>query len=126
MYIFSFDGEAAGSAVFSTITAAQKLSGAGVAQIAGTDISGTSEVYQPNRGAYKGLPVRALLISAETAAVNFTFDGTTPTVAAGTNIGHQLAAGASYVVSGQNNVRNFQCINSVAANGAIVKASMLV
>lgn len=67
---------------------------------------------------------KACLLTVEAAAINFTQDGTTPTVTAGTNYGHQIASGQSYVVSGWNNIRNFQCINAVNASGAILKYSL--
>jgi hypothetical protein len=76
------------------------------------------------------LPIRffgqpkAALVTAETAAVNFTLDGTTPTATAGTNLGHQLSSGQSYVVNGWQNIRSFKAINSVNASGAILKYSM--
>jgi hypothetical protein len=71
----------------------------------------------------KGQP-KAALISMETAAVNMTLDGTTPTATAGTNLGHQIASGQSYVITGWMNIRAAKFINSVNASGAILKYSM--
>ena len=125
---FNFDGIAYASGVLSTITAAQTFKSASVASSAGTDISSAANIgrlFDPTDGIAKGLQVRAALITVEIAPINFTMDGSTPTVTAGTNLGHQLAAGQSYVISGENNVRNFQCINAVASSGAIVKFSMM-
>ena len=64
---------------------------------------------------------RAALITVETAEINFTLDGTNPTLSAGTNYGCKLYSGQSYVVSGWHNIRRFRFINSVAGNGAVVK-----
>lgn len=64
---------------------------------------------------------KGALITVETAAINFTIDGTKPTATAGTNFGCQIGSGQSYVIAGWNNIRNFKCINSVNASGAIVK-----
>jgi hypothetical protein len=69
-------------------------------------------------------PPKAALITAETAAINFTIDGTAPTAAAGTNHGHQMGVGQSYVVRGYHNIKKFQCINSVNGNNAVVKYSL--
>ena len=68
-----------------------------------------------------GMAARFMLIQAITEAVNFTLNGTVPTVDSGTNVGMRLEAGQSYVIEGYNAIKNFKCINSVAANGAIVK-----
>ena len=67
---------------------------------------------------------KAALITAETAAINFTIDGTIPTLAAGTNVGHNMSAGQSYVVRGYQNIRKFQCINSANGNNAVVKYTL--
>lgn len=69
-------------------------------------------------------PPKAALITVETAGISFTQDGTTPTVAAGTNHGHQMAATQSYAIAGWNNIQNFKCINTVNASGAVVKYSL--
>jgi hypothetical protein len=128
MWTFTYDGSAYCSVVLTSITAAQSFKSASVAQIAGTDVSAAAkiqQIYDPLTGWASGLQVNAALITCEGGAINFTIDGTTPTVTAGTNIGHQLQPGQSYVISGRQNVTAFQCINAVASNGAIVKASML-
>jgi hypothetical protein len=67
---------------------------------------------------------KAALITVKTAAIQFTLSGVTPTAIAGTNHGHQMDAGQSYVIRGYNNIRKFKCINAVASNGAIVEYSM--
>lgn len=71
-----------------------------------------------------GLQPKAALITVTTAALNFTMDGTTPTVTAGTDHGHTIDAGQSYVIRGYAAIRNFKCINAVATNGAILKYSL--
>lgn len=67
---------------------------------------------------------KSSLITVETASINFTLDGTTPTATAGTNYGHTVSAGQNFTITGWNNIRNFKCINAVASNGAIVKYSL--
>lgn len=67
---------------------------------------------------------KAALITVEDFGLNFTLDGTIPTVTAGTNAGHTMAAGTSYVVRGYSNIKKFQCINAVNASGAIAKYSL--
>ena len=67
---------------------------------------------------------KSALITIETATLTMTMDGVTPTASAGTNYGHQIAAGQSYVNTGLDNLTNFQAINTVNANGAIMKYSL--
>ena len=69
-------------------------------------------------------PPKAALITVETAAIKFTTDGTLPTATSGTNYGHQMDAGQSYVIRGYKNIRKFKCINAVASNGAILKYTL--
>jgi len=66
----------------------------------------------------------AALITVETAGITFTLDRTTPTVSGGTNNGHQMTSGQSYVIVGLNNIQNFRCINTTASNGCVVKWSL--
>lgn len=61
---------------------------------------------------------KAVLVTAEAFALYITLSGLTPTVAAGTNHGIPLAAGASWLIRGKNNVKNFKCINAVNTSGA--------
>ena len=72
-----------------------------------------------------GLKAKACLITVETASIKFTESGATPTITAGTNHGHQVDAGQSFVIRGWANVARFKCINAVASNSAIVKYSMM-
>lgn len=69
------------------------------------------------------MEAKTALVTVETAALRFTMDGTTPTVAAGTGAGHLIEAGQSYVVRGVEAVRNFRCINNVNASGAVAHCS---
>ena len=69
-------------------------------------------------------PAKAALITVESATLNFTTDGTTPTLTAGTNYGHQMTSGQSTVIRGWNNIRNFRAINAANGSGAILKYSM--
>lgn len=69
----------------------------------------------------RGIFPKAALIVVETAAINMTLAGGTPTAAAGTNVGIPIEAGQSYVIKGADAVRAFRCINRVASSGAKVK-----
>lgn len=62
-------------------------------------------------------------ITIETADVRCTFDGTVPTVSAGTGAGHLFGHGDTITLSGFENIQKFRCINAVAANGAVLRAS---
>lgn len=64
------------------------------------------------------------LLTCEDQTVNITFDGTAPTAAAGTNVGHAFAAGESYVIRGIHNVKNFKCIDRVSGSTGTVKVTV--
>ena len=68
-----------------------------------------------------GLPVIQMLVSVEANTCNFSEHGTAPTATSGTNIGHKMPAGTSYVVNGIENITNFKIINAVAASDGIPK-----
>ena len=67
------------------------------------------------------LPVKMMLVSVEANTCQFSEHGTAPTATSGTNIGHKMVAGTSYVVNGTENCKNFLIINSVAGTDAIPK-----
>jgi hypothetical protein len=67
---------------------------------------------------------KTLLISVETASIHVSLGGTLVTATAGTNHGITLTAGQSWVIRGKQNIRNFQCINEVNANGAVLKYTL--
>jgi hypothetical protein len=64
------------------------------------------------------------LVTCEDQTVHFTIHGTDPTAAAGTNVGHALAAGDSYVIRGIGNLRNFKCIDAVSLSAGTVKITI--
>lgn len=72
---------------------------------------------------YKGRIAQAVLITVEEAAIRFTIDGTTPVVTGTSEAGHLMNAGDSFIITGHESIRNFLCINAVAANGAEVFCS---
>ena len=76
-----------------------------------------------NLAANQYRPMKAALITVETAAIRFTMDGTAPTTTAGGAVGHLVSAGQSFLVRGWENIRQFKCINEVGSSGAVVKAS---
>jgi hypothetical protein len=73
----------------------------------------------------RGIPAKEMWVIVETAAVNFTIDGTTPTTLATTNVGFAMNAGENTVLRGIKAISNFKCINRVASSGAIVKYFIL-
>ncbi len=83
----------------------------------------TSTLYQK---VVHGVEMSAIgaLITCEDETVHITFDGTPPTAAAGTNIGHALSAGDSYVLRSGPNVRNFQCIDAVSGSAGTIKVTV--
>ena len=74
--------------------------------------------------AASGVRTRALLVSCESETINFNQDGTPPTAAAGTNLGHALAAGESVVIRGEANCINFSCIDRVSGSTSVVKVTV--
>lgn len=62
-------------------------------------------------------------ISIETADVRVTFDGTTPTVTAGTGAGHIFGPGDTITVTGYENITKLRMINAVAASGAAARVT---
>lgn len=73
---------------------------------------------------FPGQSVTAIQLEVEGASINFTVDGTTPTVTAGTNQGITLTSGTIYTID-QEHMRLFQCINAVNASGAKLKYTLL-
>lgn len=64
-----------------------------------------------------------VLITVETADIRWTCDGTTPTVTAGTALGHIASNGDDITITGLDNIRRFRAINAVAANGATLRVT---
>ena len=93
--------------------------------LTGTVSTGTVAIIQDLIPLITNVQPKAALITVKTAAIQFTLSGVTPTVIAGTNHGHQMDAGQSYVIRGYSNIRKFKCINATNANGAIVEYSLL-
>ena len=89
-----------------------------------TDAIGfTSSKIAPTTGDLAGKRVKAALLSAEIADIRFTLDGTTPTVTAGTAVGHLLYYGNALEIRGYANIANFKCINAVNGSGSKVKCT---
>lgn len=83
----------------------------------------TATGFTTTKSLYKGRIAQAVLITVEEAAIRFTMDGTTPVVTGAGEVGHLMNAGDSFVINGHESVRNFKCINAVAANEAEVFCS---
>jgi hypothetical protein len=82
----------------------------------------TDTIYRQTIHGAEKLAIGALL-TCEDETVNMTFDGTAPTAAAGTNVGHAFSAGESYVLRGTNNVKNWKCIDRVSLSAGSVKVT---
>jgi len=83
----------------------------------------TAAIRHPTSGKYKGMTAKSALITCEAGDVHMTLDGTAPTALAGTNVGHVLYVGDSYVIRGQENVKNALFIDRVAATPGIIKVT---
>ena len=76
-------------------------------------------------------PPKAAVITIEgtSAIINYTLDGTNPTVTSGTNLGHQYSVSSGQnlplVIEGTINVLNFKCIDAKADNSAKIKWTIL-
>lgn len=71
----------------------------------------------------EGRPVKRAVLTVETAAINFTTDGSTPTVTSGTHQGHLLNVGDVLTLNDITEITKFRCINAVASNGAVIKVT---
>ena len=67
------------------------------------------------------LQAKAVFFSVEVGSVNFTLDGSIPTVAAGTNVGHNAAVGSWYFFDFLSTSGTIIFINAVDSSGATVK-----
>jgi len=83
----------------------------------------TKATYWPTTGTFAGMSPRAAVVKCETAAVNYTLDGTTPTVITGTNVGHLLDAGEEILLETIGSVRGFKAINRTASSGSVLKVT---
>lgn len=64
-----------------------------------------------------------VFISVETADIRYTIDGTTPTVTAGTGIGHLATSGSTITIVGFEAISKFRAINAVASSGSAIQAT---
>jgi hypothetical protein len=110
MYVFDEYGDAQQYESFSSISAITQLS------------KSKWEPISTNDPLMKGLQAKAALITVETANINFTLDGTSPTVTSGTNVGHTLVAGDSILIKGAVNIAAFKMIDN-AGSTAVVKVT---
>jgi hypothetical protein len=63
------------------------------------------------------------LITCEDNTAKITFDGTTPTNEAGTDAGHEFAAGQSYQIKSIENIKNFLCVDNVSGSASKIKVT---
>lgn len=110
MIVFALDGEAHGHEALAP---------------GDTPVGITAVYLQPTSGKFKGLQAQAALITVEDNSMHFTIDGTTPTAHAGTDVGHQMDAGQSYVIRGIISLKNFLCIDRVSGSTSKVKVTVL-
>lgn len=83
----------------------------------------TAAIRFPTTGVFKNRAAIAALITVESNTINFTVNGTTPTATSGTNAGHKITSGQSYVIEGAGNVAAFMCIDSVSGSASKVKVT---
>ena len=70
---------------------------------------------------FKGIKARAFLGIVSTAAVNWTIDGTLPTVSGGTNVGMPTGSGVAINIGEPDALQQFQVINGTASNSATLQ-----
>jgi len=95
----------------------------GVLATAGGVTIDTFSLLERIEAIYGNRQVKRAVISVEAAAINFTTDGTTPTITSGTYQGHTLNAGDILTLNDITEIQKFRCINSVASSGALIKAT---
>ena len=84
----------------------------------------TAGLLTPASGSFNAMNAVAGLITAENQTMHFTLDGTAPTAAAGTDLGHDLAAGDSYMIRGKTNMANFRIIDRVSGSAGQLKVTV--
>jgi hypothetical protein len=90
----------------------------------GDTVTGISaSVYKLASGFMEGRQAIGALITCEGNSANITFDGTDPSAAAATNVGHSFDAGDSYVLRGVQNVLNFKCIDRASGSASKIKVT---
>lgn len=77
----------------------------------------------PADGILPGANAIAALLTVEANTVTVRMDGGDPTATAGTDLGHELAAGDSMVLRGPNTIKNFRCIDTVSGSAGKVKVT---
>lgn len=77
----------------------------------------------PSNGILPGANAIAVLITIEDNTATIRMDGGDPTAQAGTDVGHQMAAGDSIVLRGPNTIKNFRCIDTVSGSASKVKVT---
>jgi len=70
--------------------------------------------------------IKRALITCRTAAVNFRYDGSTPTTDAGTDQGHYLGVNDVVTLNDIGDIRNFRAVNAVAQSGSILNVTYYV
>lgn len=80
-------------------------------------------IRRPTTGKFKGLEARAILVTVEDQTVTVAFHGVAPTAAAGTNLGHKLAANDSLIVRGVESVKSFKVIDTVSGSAGTIKVT---
>lgn len=92
----------------------QELSAMGheAVTVAATAIGFTSATITPATGR----PAQRAFVTAETAQMRYTYDGTTPT----STVGHILDISDVLVIDGIVNVQNFRAIRTTASSGTIM------
>lgn len=80
--------------------------------VAATAVGFTSATITPTTGR----PCSRAFVTAETAQMRYTYDGTTPTSA----VGHLLDVGDVLAVEGITNVVNFKAIRTTASSGTLM------
>lgn len=83
----------------------------------------TAAIIKPTSDSFSGIYAIGALITVESNTINFCIDGSTPSAAAGTNLGHKMDAGQSYYVEDQRGVANFKCIDRVSGSASKVKVT---
>jgi hypothetical protein len=88
----------------------------GYEKLAPTTSTGfTTTLIRPTSGTYQNMTAKAVLIGVETQPIRFRCDGTAPTA----DEGMYLAANNYYTIVGEQNIRNFHCIDTSAGASSV-------
>jgi hypothetical protein len=92
--------------------------------LTGGTSTGTVVASGPVQRIISHAPAKTLLITCQTATLQFSYSGLDPTATAGTDEGMQLVSGGNFLLRGPHNIKKFKAINAVNGSGSVMKYAL--